>query len=507
MLRLNSITPIYCFILCLFSFQHSKAQVRSSEFNEVAFFDFNQNLKKAYAHAMQMKLKDAKIILQQEKTRSPYNLIPHYIDNYIDFFRVFINGSPRDYKRLIQKKEMRLAKIKVGDKSSPNCRYIQAEIHLQWALVHLKFASNTEALKDLKSAYTLLIDNRKEFPDFILNRKALGTLYMIVGKLPTAIRRSAGLKGTIDQGLREYQSVIRYIQKYPDFEYGQETHILYALLLLHIETEDANAWKHINTTYLDYKSNPMASFILINMSLKTGKSSKALLFLQNLPKGDDYQSFHQFEYLKGLCLLHKMDTKAEVHFRNFLDDYEGTHYLKATYQKLAWLSLINGNTSGYKNYMSKAKTEGASLLACDRLAAYEANQDRVPNVDLLKAEIYFDGGYYDYSLETLTALKESTFSDKEGMLAYNYWMGRISHRSKRFDDAVGYYQKTLSTQKGSTHYYYANAALFEGMIWEYRKNYSKAREAYQACMKTNPSLFKQSIHSQAHKRYYKIRKK
>lgn len=507
MLRFNTIAPIFCLIFCTFSFQYTTAQVRPSEFNEVAFFDFNQNLKKAYKYAMQMKFKDSKIILQQEKSRSPYNLMPHYIDNYVDFFRVFINGNPRDYKRLVQKKDMRLAKIKAGEASSPNYRYVQADIHLQWALANLKFGYNTEALKDLKSAYALLIENRKEFPNFILNKKALGTLYMLVGKLPTAIRRSAGLKGTVDQGLREYQAVIRHAQKYPEFEYGQETQILYALLLLHIETDDANAWKHVSTKYLDYKSNPMASFVLINMSLKTGKSSKALLFLQNLPKGEDYHQFHQFDYLKGVCFMHKMDSKAEAYFNNFLKNYQGAHYLKSTYQKLAWLSLVKGNPSGYKNNMAKVKTVGASLLACDRLAEHEAKQSKIPNVNLLKAEIYFEGGYYDYSLKILNGLKESSFKDKEGLLAYYYWMARISHRSKRFDDAVKYYQKTVNVQKGSSHYYCANAALFEGMIWEYRKDYSKARDAYQACMKTNPSLFKQSIHGQARKRYYKIRKK
>ena len=62
-------------------------------------FDFNAECRKAYDEIIQLKLNTGKQILKAEKKAHPDNLIPYFLDNYIDFFTLFFNQDPEEFKR------------------------------------------------------------------------------------------------------------------------------------------------------------------------------------------------------------------------------------------------------------------------------------------------------------------------------------------------------------------------------------------------------------------------
>ena len=53
-------------------------------------FEFNEEARSAYDLATQLRLKEAKAKVAQLKVSDPNNLSAYYIENYIDFFTIFI---------------------------------------------------------------------------------------------------------------------------------------------------------------------------------------------------------------------------------------------------------------------------------------------------------------------------------------------------------------------------------------------------------------------------------
>src|SRR5882672_9325218 len=62
-------------------------------------YDFNTDCRKAYDEIIKLKLNTGKLILEAEKKVHPGNLIPYFLENYIDFFTLFFNEDPDEYRR------------------------------------------------------------------------------------------------------------------------------------------------------------------------------------------------------------------------------------------------------------------------------------------------------------------------------------------------------------------------------------------------------------------------
>src|SRR5579863_1032789 len=96
-------------------------------------FDFNTECRKAYQEIIELKLNTGKVILEAEKKAHPNNLIPYFLDNYIDFFTLYFNEDPEEYKRRIPSLEERVTLMKKGDPSSPFYLFTRSVLYFQWA--------------------------------------------------------------------------------------------------------------------------------------------------------------------------------------------------------------------------------------------------------------------------------------------------------------------------------------------------------------------------------------
>ena len=127
---------------------------------------------------MQLRLDEARQLIAQVRQDEPNNYVVYFLENYIDFFTIFIGESSEDFKKLKSNKDKRLEMIEKTDRNSPYYLYCKAEINLQWALVRLKFEEYTKAFFEVKSAYADLQDNVVKFPKFAANKKSLGVLHL-----------------------------------------------------------------------------------------------------------------------------------------------------------------------------------------------------------------------------------------------------------------------------------------------------------------------------------------
>jgi len=462
--------------------------------------EFTPKARQAYSLIMQLRLDEAGESIRQLRLREPDNYVSYFLDNYIDFFKVFIGEREEDLKRMKDNKTTRLSMIAKTDPASPYLLYCKAEMQLQWALARLKFEEYTRAFFEIKSAYSDLQDNTKRFPDFVANKKSLGVLHAAIGTIPDEYKWGVswlgGMSGTIDQGVRELESVIRYGNNH-SFLFRDEAVVMYAFVMLHLNNDAERAWKIVSDSDLDPTSSPLACFALSNIAMRTGRNDIAISYLTKRPTGSKFYTFHYLNFMLGVAKLHRLDTDADLYLQSFIKTFKGRNYIKEAYQKLAWAQLIEGNISGYLMNNANILKYGRALVDEDKAALKEAKSAEIPDVTLLKARLLFDGGYFSRSYQVLTGTSEASFKNIKQKLEYNYRLGRVLHSMSNENAALKYYLITIQKGKNNPAYFACNAALNTGLIYEERNNYSLARKYYNLCLSLSPSEYKSSLHQKA----------
>jgi tetratricopeptide (TPR) repeat protein len=487
------ISPKYVFLLMLaFLTENLLAQ---------KYFTWTDELKTAYAQTTSLRFKAAEKSLQQVADSDPDNLLRLHVENYLDFFKVYINEEKSEFELLEKNKDRRLSEIeKNGDKNSPYYLYLQADIRLQWALARLKFEEYATAFFETNKAYKLLSENVKKFPDFLPNKKDLGILHAMVGTIPDnykwAIDWFSSLEGTIDEGKGELEEVIEFAKNH-DFIYEEEIYVYYAYLMLHLDNDSEAAWRIINTANLSPKKNPMACFLKANVAMRTDRGDEAISILENRPLGAEFHPFPYLDYMLGIAKLQRLDEDACVYLLRFIEHYHGRNFIKDAYQKLAWSHLILGKKDAYHSYMELCITRGNTVVGSDQSAMNEATKGEIPSIELLKARLLFDGGRFDKAYALLKDKQSSDFFSQKNRLEYNYRLGRILQKLGRPEEALSYYHKTIEMGSKEPWYFACRSALEQGIIYEEMGQKAMAQKAYSNCLDISPEDHKTGLHQQA----------
>lgn len=402
-------------------------------FNQASYaqhFDLSDGIKEAYTHIINLQLDQAQSELNELKITEPENLLVYQIENYIDFFRIFISEDKGLFDRLEKNRSIRLSKIKTGNDQSPHYRFAQAEIHLQWVLARSKFYNGNripdlKLISDLNKAYRLLEENKKLFPDFVENYKSLSILHALGSYVPGFVQKLLNVNGSLQLGLDEIRELIA-TKENSDYLFMQEAKAIEAYMLLHLFNQPEEAWAAIQSADLSPDESPLACFLMSSIAMKIGYNNYAIILLQEKPKGVGRDTFHYLSYLEGKALLQRGDENAKDVIYEFVDRFNGRHFIKDAYQKLAWYELITTeNIIGYKKYMELVEAQGVAVLEDDQQALTEAKNAVVPHPMLLKGRLLFDGGYYQEALEYLLS-KQIYFEDNGRFKQeFTYRLGRI----------------------------------------------------------------------------------
>ena len=464
------------------------------------YFAYTVRARDAYSSVLRLRLDEASGRLDRLKLVEPDNMIVYHIEDYVDFFRLFITEDKALFKRLEANKKRRLRHIRSGDPNSPYYLYAQAEINLHWALLRIKAGQYLSAFNEVSEAYRLLKENERKFPGFMGNKKSLGILHAVVGAVPDKYRWGVKLIGNMDgsirQGRREIEEVLAYAQIHRDFIFKEETEILYAFMLLYLTNQKDQAWQVISGSTLDPADNPLACFVQANIALHAGRSAEAERILNLAPHGDGFFELPYLYFMKGLTKLYRLDARAEADFKTFLRLQHGQSYVKEAYQKLAWNALVHGDLAGYHTYMARCKTEGTRDQEGDDAAYKDAISGQTPDIRLLQARMLFDGGYYKRAHGLLAQFKQSDFP-QEYQLEFLYRSARLSQKLGHDTEAILRYLDVLHFQDKTGSYYPCNAALQIGLIYEKNGNKAQARRFFKRVLKMNPRQYKTSLHAKA----------
>lgn len=463
-------------------------------------FTYSPAAEDVYQDILSLRFSDAEQGLNRLRKEDPQNLVRFHLENYLDFFVIFISEDPDAYARLKGNRDYRLRALQKGDPKSPWYLYVQADVRLQWALLRVRFGEVLGAFNEVSKAYQLLERNQKQFPDFLPNYKDLGILHAMVGTIPDqyqwGVRLLSGLQGSIEQGRTELERILQ--NPGPGrVLFEQETAVLYAYLLLHLQNEPEAAWAVTQKAGLKPDCNPLHCFIQANIAMRTDRNDRALDLLVNRPQSEEYADFPYLHFMEGMVRLRKLEKGAGRYFQTFLEQARGENFIKEAYQKMAWAALIDGNPRDYRQHMANCLTEGGLASGPDKNAFLEAKSGRQPPLALLKARLLFDGGYHQKAYNELIVHADTRFSDPYHRLEYSYRMGRVLHGLKRYNAALLYYRKTIDRGQTQPFYFACNAALQSGLIHEQQALYEAASRSFQLCLSLKPEEYRIGLHQAA----------
>ncbi|MBK9733553.1 MAG: tetratricopeptide repeat protein [Saprospiraceae bacterium] len=464
----------------------------------------SEPLKDAYIDISSLRIKSGQNKLNLIRLRDPQNAMVSYIENYADFFTLFIQEDAAKYKILLKNRDIRLKKIKASDANSPYYLFCQAEIILQWATIKLKFDDKIGAANDVYTAYKLLEKNKQKFPDFVENNKSLSVIHALAESVPGWIRKIMGIRGSVNLGTKEI-SLLAEEAKKSNSIFKEEIVAIYSYILFYSNNRKEEAYLLFDKYKLDHRKNPLITFLKATMAHKIGKNDVAIRILEERPKGIDYLPFYYLDFMYGKFKLCKLDKDADMYINKFLKNFSGTHYIKEAYQKLGWYHIVvNGDIQAYKINMKDCNDKGHSLVDEDIQALRESKSGQVPNEILLKARLLYDGGYYT-KCQSLLILHGNMFAKAIHDGEYYYRMARVTEALKNYTDAIDFYKLTI-VKSDPGKYYGCNAALQLGLIYEQQKDYKVARTYFDKCLDLDPAGYSSSLHQKAKSGLDRIKK-
>ena len=461
-------------------------------------FVLSDNAIKAYQACSRFQINQAEDFIQLEKKVNPNNGFIYLIANYSDFLKVFIEDDPLEYRKALARRSQRIKNLEIYDKSSPYYRYCLAEIYLQWSFLRFKQGELLKAANELQKANSLLIENSKIHPDFILNKKGLAIVHILAGSIPDNLQwivNIAGVHGNANQGEREINEVIAFCRKNPNIRFLMPE-MLFFRQMLKINIMDQSSLQPISSGIDSvYKNEPIIQYIDILLAQKTQHASEVIKRIEKFPSQDNGISFCFMHYLKAEALMN-LNRPIENGFQQFLNCSKGKHFKHAAIRRIAWQYLLDGNTVEYQINMKRIIALGDGKTEEDKQALQEATSNQIPDTNLLRARLLFDGGDFKQSITRLLSLpmkgRNLGFTSERA-----YRLGRSYQMLNKNEEAISWFSIAISSGANLQEYFAASAAYNAGKIFLAQGKLQDAKMMFVRVSKFPNHPYKNSLDAKA----------
>jgi tetratricopeptide (TPR) repeat protein len=462
-------------------------------------FDFNSNCRQAYQAIIQLRLDEGTRLLAAEKKRDPANLIPFFLDNYIDFFQLFFNEDPAQYQAWKDRHDQRLELMSQGPESSPFYLFTKSVIHFQWAAIQIKFGNNWDAGWDFRRSFLQSRECGKKFPSFGPATMLSGAMQVVAGTIPDGYKWLSsllGIRGSITGGMSQMEQFLASGDDWASL-YRDEASFYYLYLQFYIQNKQDEVFSFIRQHKLDIKNNHLYTYLYANLCINAHRSALAERIIQQRNKAAGYMEMPIWDLEMGYASLSHLEPDAHVYLERFIQHFKGRFYVKDAYEKLSWFYYLKGDMQQADSCRSLVLRKGTAESDADRQALKEAKTSKWPDKILLQARLLSDGGYFPEALQVLQGVSSSEFGTPEEKCELAYRLGRIYDGLGKGDEAISAYLTTIKTGETLKEYYAARAALQTGYIYEQRDDKPKAMAYFQKCLSLKDHEYKNSLDQRA----------
>lgn len=463
-------------------------------------FDFNTGTWQAYLEITKLKTKTGQLLINQLIRQNPENLAPVLLSNYIDFYTLFLNEDPKDFKQLYPLFEERLLLLQKGPKSSPFYLYSQAVIRIQRAGVDLKFGRQWDAGWDVKKAYNLLKENKQLFPNFTPNDLMYGVLQAAFGTVPKGYKwmlNLLGMNGSVTEGIKKVRNFTQSNDPWSKYFFN-EAALIYPYILYYIENKKTTALAFISQKKIDLVNNHLHAYMAANLTLTEKNIEFTKSIITNRNKSGDYLKLSGWNLQMGYTKLYHLELEeAKKYFEIFLSEFNGSSFQKEIYQKISWCHYLQGNMKEAEQAQQKVISAGQAESDADKKALKDAKSGYWPNPLLLKARLLNDGGYHLEALKLLAGKSSTDFNAAVEKLEFTYRLARIYEDLDRKEEAIKTYLASIRLGETRTEYFAARSALQIAQIYEQSGQISLAIQYYQLCLSLKDHDYKNSLDQRA----------
>lgn len=468
-----------------------------------ASLDLSPNCINAFNANREFRFGETESLARKEFLRDPSNRLPVYQVAEGRFIKALLSEEEADYKAF-ETAYPSVYKMISGEAESSLRELLTGKLDFYVAVIYFKQKKYLQAAMKLKKAYSLFNNSWEEYkhPAF---KTELGVLHALFSTIPDNyawIFSMAGINGNFYQGRNELLESLNFAIGSQEYHWLRTDALLYLTYLeLNLkggESPEKYISGLVNRHFADLNSSPVLCFIKTECYMKSDQNDKALQVLRAYTRPQDAYAWLYFDYLKGLCLLRRLDPSAGMYYQRFVSGYQGNSFIKSAYQKLQWSYILQEKPREAAAARQKILIYGDQESDQDKAAFYDAVQNKAENVFLLKARLLFDGGYFRHSADILLSdsAKES-LRNIEDSTEYFYRLGRIYDKTARPDQALEYYGKAIWYGSSFPSYYAANACLMSGEIYERQGDYPKAKVFYKRVLSFNPKQYKKSLQQKA----------
>ena len=164
------------------------------------------------------------------------------LENFHEFLNIHLTENESQLSAFKSNKNNRVNTCKKGAQNSPWFRFLQAEMHLQYAFAALQFREYWSGMVDLRRAYILLAENINLYPEFKPAQKSFFTIKAMLGVVPEKYHfglRLVGMSGSLNEGMAGLQNLSGADWGNENFLKDEAVH-LYVSLLLHLQGDKNN---------------------------------------------------------------------------------------------------------------------------------------------------------------------------------------------------------------------------------------------------------------------------
>lgn len=463
-------------------------------------FDYNSTCQLAYQEITKLRIEPALALISKAKKQNPENLIPIMLEDYADFFELFFNEDAKEFEKRMPQFNERIAKISEGPKSSPFYNFCLTTIRIHKAAVEIKFGQNWNAGWDFRRAYLLLKENRKNHPDFILDDLMTGSLFAIIGTVPSGYKwltNLFGIRGSIVEGMTLIRRFINSNDPLAKL-YSNESSFIYPFLLFYIENKKDEAVAFAQQKKLDLVNNHLLCYMAANLAINNKQTAMAGTIMMNRNMSAEYLKLSVWDFEMGYVKLYHLELNESIKYlEQFQKDFKGNFYRKDANLKLSYAYYLQSNMAKAIATRNEILRKGATDTDADKKALKDAKSGVWPNALLLRSRLLSDGGFHKEALAILAGKSLENFTNEEDKLEFSYRVARIYDDLGKKDDAIKAYQTAILLGEHRKEYYAARAALQIGQIYEERGQKSLAITYYQKCLDMGDHEYKDSLDQRA----------
>ena len=462
-------------------------------------FDFSPGCRQAYRAIVQLRLEEGSQLLAAERKRDPDNLIPLFLDNYIDFFQLFFNEDAAGYPAVKTRLERRLESMEEGPSSSPFSLFTRSVIHFQWAAIKVKLGGNLDAGLEFRRSFLESQACRQKFPSFGPALMVSGAMKVVAGTIPDGYKwlsNLLGIRGSVKEGMGELDQFLGMDDEWSTL-YRDEANFYYLYLQFYILNKREQVFTYIRQHNLDVRNNYLYAYLYANLCINDQQSALAEQIIEGRSRAAGYLDMPVWDLEMGYASLNHLERGTPVYLERFLRRFRGRFYVKDALEKLSWYYYLRGDERVADSLRREVVRRGTAESDADRQALKEARSGVWPDKTLLRARLLTDGGYYEEALRSLQGVSTSSFSRPEERCELAYRLGRIYDGLGRKDEAIAAYLTTIKTGEGLREYYAARAALQAGYIYEGKGDCERAEGFFQKCLSLKDHDYKNSLDQRA----------